>query len=67
MKWQNDAHAWKFLEDQGYEEERFVIQAHKHEEPATELECSAIEYLVYEWDWGCKWVKENSSGRSVPS
>lgn len=47
-----DMNAANYLKKQGYREDRFEWLRPSLEHEPTELELSAINYLMWEWDWG---------------
>lgn len=50
--WKDDNKAWEYLKSKGFIHNHFIIYPPADHE-ITEKECSAIDYLVSEWDWGC--------------
>lgn len=45
--------ALSYLKDRGWTDENFILRPNKPPETITEEEFDAVDYLVFEWDWGC--------------
>lgn len=56
-KFKNDKEAWEYLEKRGFTEERFIIDI-PDVLKLSKKEFYALYYLIQEWDWGYKELKE---------
>lgn len=54
-EWEDDGPAWRYLEESGYTQDRFLIKIPKDREP-TDKEWAALCFLANEWDWS--WENE---------
>lgn len=69
-RWGDDGNALNFLEAQGWKLLRSYDLLMPHPlHHVTDDECSALDYLVLEWDYGdaVRWVPPGSSSVEMPN
>lgn len=55
-----DCEAWRYLEGQGYTQDRFLIKKPEQGHEPTAKDIAAICYLVNVWDWGYQGFEQSA-------